>query len=444
MTQFDVLIIGSGAAGQTVAAQCGKAGKSVAVIDRLPFGGTCGLRGCIPKKLLLSAAEAVRGARNLKGKGVTGECAIDWPELMARKRAHIAPTPENHLKWMHDMGITTIDGAARFVSPDSLEVAGEVLGASAIVLATGARPMDLTIEGAELLLTSTDFLDLSAMPARVAFVGGGYVSFELSWLAHAAGAQATIVHRSAQVLQGFDPDLAQMLAERYQAQGITILTDAPVERIERRGEGAALITPAGVVEADIAVHGAGRVPDLDGLDLEAGGVQYSRRGVSVDAHLQSVSNPIVWACGDAAALGTPLTPVAGAQGEVVAAGILGEDATYDDGATPSVVFSDPPLARVGADVEVAATDESLHVRAYDMSDWFAQTRVGNTVAAARLVVDRETGTLKGAHLLGAGVDEVINVFTLAIKFGITLEELRTVTWTYPTLSYEINYLTGRY
>jgi glutathione reductase (NADPH) len=246
------------------------------------------------------------------------------------------------------------------------------------------------------------------------------------------------------VLKGFDPELAAMLAERYRDLGITILTDAPVTRVERRGDGVAVVTTHGVVEADIAVHGAGRIPDIDGLDLAAAGVEHSRRGVEVTAQLRSVSNPVVWAAGDAAAIGAPLTPVAGAQGEVVAAGILGRHAACDDSATPSVVFSDPPLARVGIDAEQAEADDTLEVRAHDMSGWFTQSRVGNTAAGARLVVDRATGAIKGAHLLGVGANEVINIFALAIRFGITLEDLRTVTWSYPTLAYDINYLTGRY
>jgi glutathione reductase (NADPH) len=444
MSHYDVIIIGSGAAAQTIAPVCAKAGLRVAVVDRLPFGGTCALRGCIPKKVLLSAAEAARDANALAGKGVTGECVVDWPELMARKRAHIAATPENTVGRMREAGIDTITGSARFIGSNAVEVEGQVHAAAAIVVATGARPLDLGIPGAELTTSSTQFMDLDTLPQRVAFIGGGYISFEFSWLAHAAGAEVTIIHRSSDLLRGFDPDLAMMLAERYRRQGIRILLDAPVERVERAGAGVALVTPQGVVEADIAVHGAGRVPNLEGLDLEAAGVEHSRRGITVDEHLRSVSNPAVWAAGDAAAPGAPLTPVASAHGEVVAAGVLGKPATYDGSVIPSVVFSDPPLARVGIDVDAAAEDGSLDVRAYDMSGWFSQSRVGNDAAGARLVVDRETGAIKGAHLLGVGADEVINIFALAIKHRIAIEDLRAMTWSYPTLAYEINYLTGRW
>jgi len=458
MSHYDVLIIGSGSAGQTVALACAKAGKRVAVVDRLPFGGTCSLRGCEPKKVLLAAAEATGRTSALRGHGLVGSCRIDWPVLMQRKRDHIDAVPQRTEAWMAEAGITTLHGTARFTAPATVEVDGTPVTAEAIVVASGARPMPLGIEGEEHVLTSTDFLSLPQMPASVAFIGGGYISFELSRLAQLAGARTTIAHRSPQVLKGFDPGLADQLATRYRALGITVLVDEPVARVEKRADGrfAVVRAGAGAAEAaggpaaapplvvDAVFHGAGRVPDLADLDLAAGGVDATARGVSVDAHLRSVSNPRVWSCGDACAEGAPLTPVAAAQGEVVASGILGEPRVFDGSLTPSVVFSDPPLALVGLGAEAADADDSLEVRAFDMSGWFTQTRVGNTAAGAKLVVERDTGRIRGAHLLGVGADDVINVFAIAIRSGLTLEDLRGVTWSYPTLSYDINYLSGRY
>lgn len=445
MRRYDVLIIGSGAAGQTVAAECAKAGKTVTVIDRLPFGGTCALRGCQPKKVLLAAVEAISRVDGLGGSGVSGSSTVDWPALMRRKRDYIDATPEKTLSWMKAMGIVTLSGTARFTSPETVDVDGESIHATSIVVAAGARPIELGFAGQELVKTSTDFLSLERMPAEVAFIGGGYISFEFARLAQLAGAKVTIVHRSSQVLKGFDPNLADMLANRYRALGIDLVLDSPVERVERTASGRiAAVTAGAAIEVDGAFHGAGRMPDLDDLDLDVAGVDYTHRGVTVDASLRSTSNPRVWSAGDAAAIGAPLTPVAGAQGEVVAAGILGRRAIFDDSSTPSVVFSDPPLARVGVDTAEVAADERLEVRAFDMSSWFTQTRVGNTASGARLVIDRESDTIKGAHLLGVEVEEIINVFALAIRFGITVEDLKAVIWSYPTLAYDINYLTGRY
>ncbi len=445
MQHYDVLIVGSGAAGQTVATDCAKAGKRVAVVDRLPFGGTCALRGCIPKKMLLAAAEAVTRTDALTGEGVTGTCGVEWPAIMKRTQAYIGDTTTKTLSWMREMGITTLAGTARFTSPDTMEVDGVAVTAAAIVLASGARPIDLGIEGKDSVLSSTDFLSLERMPDEIAFIGGGYISFEFARLAQLAGAKVTIIHRSGQVLEGFDPTLADSLSARYRALGIDVMTDASVDRVERLGTGRLLVvTPGRTVEVDAVFHGAGRAPDLDDLNLTAGGVEYSRRGVTVGASLRSVSNPLVWSAGDAAAIGTPLTPVAAAQGQVVAAGILGTPAVYDDSATPSVVFCDPPLARVGLDAGDAEGDERLEVTSFDMSAWYTQTRVGNTAGGARLVLDRDSGAIRGAHILGVDADEIINVFALAIRFGITIGDLQTMTWSYPTFGYDINYLSGRY
>ena len=202
---YDVLVIGSGTAAQNVAPRCAQEGLRVAVVDRLPYGGTCAQRGCDPKKVLLAAAEAVSRARGLDGDGLVGRPRIDWPALMARKRTYTAPVPERIESWMRDAGAETLHGAARLRSPHEAEVDGRVLEARDVVLATGARPMDLGVPGAELVTTSTEFLELDELPPRICFIGGGYISFEFAWLAHAAGAEVTVLHRSAHVLKGFDP-----------------------------------------------------------------------------------------------------------------------------------------------------------------------------------------------------------------------------------------------
>ncbi|PKQ29924.1 MAG: NAD(P)/FAD-dependent oxidoreductase, partial [Actinobacteria bacterium HGW-Actinobacteria-10] len=229
MRHFEVLVIGSGAAGQTVAAACATGGKSVAVVDRLPFGGTCALRGCVPKKVLYTGAETLARVGMLTGKGVGGSCAVDWPALMAFKRSYTEPVPAQMQNWMRKAGIVTMSGTARFSSANSVVVGDTTIEAEAIVIATGAYPMPLGIEGEEAIVTSTDFLDLDEMPARVAFVGGGLISFELGAIAHRAGAKVTILHRSAQVLAGFDPELSNQLANRYRSLGIEVRTDTPVE-----------------------------------------------------------------------------------------------------------------------------------------------------------------------------------------------------------------------
>ena len=222
-----------------------------------------------------------------------------------------------------------------------------------------------------------------------------------------------------------------------------MLTDAPVHEVTRRGDELVVVHETGEVAADLVVHGAGRVADLAGLGLDAAGIEAGPRGVRVDEHLRSVDDAHVWAAGDAADKGLPLTPVASKEGKVVAAGILGEDAVYDGRAVPSVCFSDPPLAAVGmSTAEAADRGDAVHVERADASEWFSQRRVGQTHAGMAVVTDAASGRLLGAHLLGVNADEVVNVLALAIRHGLTAADLTAMTWSYPTATSDLPYVLG--
>ncbi len=443
MPEYDVAVIGSGTAAQNVAPRCAQEGLKVVVVDRLPFGGTCSQRGCDPKKVLLAAAEAVSSARGLGGRGLAGAPVIDWPELIARKRTFTAPVPERIEGWMRDAGAETLHGTARLLGAHEVEVDGRAFEAADVVVASGARPADLGIPGQELVTTSTGFLELEHLPPRVAFIGGGYISFEFAWLSSMAGAAVTILHRGEHVLKAFDEQLADVLVERYRSLGIQVVTGAPVHEIRRHGDELVVVHGAGELAADLVVHGAGRVADIDDLGLEAAGVEAGPSGVRVDARLRSVSDAHVWAAGDAADKGLPLTPVASKEGRVVAAGILGEDAEYDGRAVPSVCFSDPPLAAVGmSTAEAAGKGDAVKVLRADTSEWFTQRRLGQTHGGGALVTDAASGRLLGGHLLGVNADEVVNVLALAVRHGLTANDLTAMSWSYPTATSELSYLLG--
>jgi len=443
MPEFDVAVVGSGTAAQNVVPRCAQAGLRVAVVDRLPYGGTCARRGCDPKKVLLAAAEAVGRARMLDGRGLTGGPVIDWPALMARKRGFTAPVAGRIEDWLRSTGAETMHGSARLLGAGRLEVDGRAFDAADIVVATGARPLPLGIPGEELVTISDEFLELDDLPPRVVFIGGGYISFEFAWLARMAGAAVTILHRGEHVLKGFDEQLADVLADRYRSLEIDVVTGAPVAAVHRQGGELVVETGARDFPADLVVHGAGRVADVAGLGLAEAGVEWTPRGVRVDEHLRSVSAAHVWAAGDAADIGLPLTPVASKQGKVVVAGILGEDAGYDGYAVPSVCFSDPPLAAVGMSTEDAAKrGDAAEILRADTSEWFSQRRLGQTHAGMAVVTDAASGRVLGGHLLGVNADEVINVLALAIRHGLTTDDLTEMTWAYPTAASELPYVVG--
>lgn len=416
------------------------------MIDKQPFGGTCALRGCDPKKVLVGAAAAIDAAHGLEGRGLRpAGLAIDWAELMTFKRTFTEPYPAHREAGLVRAGIEVMHGAARFVGPSHVAVGATVLEAArAIVVAVGARPADLPTTGGQHLRSSDQFLELPALPPSLAFVGGGYISFEFAHVAARAGARVTILHRGARPLQGFDPDLVDRLVARTRALGIDVRLGAEVRGIEAIDSGFRVGMAAGdPVDADLVFHGAGRVPDVDGLDLGAAGVQATRRGVAVNEFFQSVSNPKVYAAGDCAdTKGPALTPVAGYEGRIVAANLLeGHRTTAEYTAIPSVAFTLPPLASVGLrEDEARAQGLQFSAKLQDTSAWYSSRRLGEEVSACKVLVEDKTGRILGAHLLGPHADEVINLFTLAMRAGMNADAFKKVIWAYPTNGSDTAYM----
>ncbi len=445
---FDLIVIGTGAAGSTAAYTCREAGWTVAIVDKRPFGGTCALRGCDPKKVLVGVADVMDWARRMQGRGVAAEqLRLDWPALMRFKRTFTDPVPEDRETGFREAGIATYHGIARFVDPATVQAGDDVLTARHIVIAAGARPQTLHIPGEELLTTSTQFLDLEALPKRIVFVGGGYIAAEFAHVAARAGVEATIVHRGVRPLEGFDADLVGQWQQATQDAGIRLELNATVEGVERRGGGLMVHAARGAEKyayaADLVVHAAGRVPEIDELDLDRGNVTAGPRGAVVNEYLQSVSNPAVYAGGDSAATeGLPLTPVAGMDGEVIATNLLqGNQRKPDYEAIPTVVFSIPPLAAVGLREDVArARGLRFTVKHEDTSDWYSSRRIGSPYSGYKVLVDEEADLILGAHIFGPHADDVINLFALAMRAGVKASAVRNALYAYPSVSGDVSYM----
>ena len=312
--QFDLIALGTGSAAATVATACREAGWQVAVVDALPYGGTCALRGCDPKKVLVGAAEVVDWCRRVNGKGVRADHArIDWAELMRFKRSFTDPVPGSREELFRRLGIAAFHGRARFSGPQSVEVRGETLSARHVVIATGAKPRPLRIPGERLVITSDDFLELERLPEEMVFVGGGYIAFEFAHIAARAGVRATILHRGKRPLEQFDAELVERLVEQTRKQGVDVRVNTPVTGVERLKDAYTVHTgldgAAASVSTRLVVHAAGRQPDIEDLQLDAAGIEATSRGITVNGYLQSVSNGAAYAAGDSAASGAPLTPV---------------------------------------------------------------------------------------------------------------------------------------
>lgn len=445
--KFDLVVIGTGTAASVAASRCRGAGWSVAVIDELPFGGTCALRGCDPKKVLVGAAEALEWSRRLEGKGVRGDrLEIEWWELMRFKRSIIASVPEHKEEGFRKAGIEVFHGTARFIAPTVVDVDDAELEARHILIASGAKPMPLGIDGEDLVTTSTQFLELDDLPRRIVFIGGGFISFEFSHIVARAGAKATILQRGRRFLPLFDADLVDRLAEKSRAVGIELRLDTSVTRVEQRN--GALIVHATQrdeqlrFEADVVVHGAGRVPAVDGLGLDVAGIELIGGRLKLNDFLQSVSNPAVYAAGDAVAVGPTLTPVASYEGRLVATNLLeGNRLRADYSVVPSVAFTLPPLAAVGL-TEEAARQRGLRFRTnlLDTSSWYSSKRLGETHSGSKVLIDEETGRILGAHLLGPSAEESINLFAMAMRSGMTGSQIKEMLFTYPSHGSDMAYM----
>src|ERR1700732_4731136 len=310
--KLDVITIGTGSAASTVASRCREAGWQVAIVDSRPFGGTCALRGCDPKKVLVGAAEAVDWTRRMKGRGIeAAKLRIDWPELMRFKRSFTEPVPKRREEGFAKAGIAAFHGRARFVGPTTVQVGEETLEARYVVIAAGEVPADLEIPGAEHLTTSDQFLELNQLPRRILFIGGGYIAFEFAHVAACAGSQVTILQRGTRPLALFDPDLVDLLVERTRELGIDVHLGTEAIKIEESSSqflvSALASGETSTFQTDMAVPHGGPVPEINDLNLDAAGIEWENRGVRVNEFLQSVSNPSVYSAGDAAASeGPPL------------------------------------------------------------------------------------------------------------------------------------------
>ena len=447
MKTYDVVVIGSGMAGMTIAQKCASKNKRVAVTDSRPYGGTCALRGCDPKKVLLGAAEVVDHARKLSGKGLRGDLGIQWPELMKFKETFTEPVPENIEKNYRKMGIDTFHAPAQFTGEQTLHIGDQEVQAEKVVISTGAKPLTLNIPGEEYALTSTDFLNLSELADEITFIGGGYIAFEFAHLAVRAGAKVNILHRGEYPLENFEQGMVSEIVKASKDLGINLLLETEAQEITQSGQGFVVhgSNSEGKVEvpSGLVIKAAGRVPEIDALDLTKGNVAFGKQGVEVNEYLQSVSNPHVYAAGDAAdTSGLPLTPVAVMEGHIVASNILqGNTKTPDYREMPTVVFTIPAMASVGLTEEQAQQQgKNYKVNKNIVPKWYNARRLNEKTYAFKTIVDQDNDTLLGAHLVGPQVEEVINLFAMAIKAKMTTKDLKNMVYAYPTFASDISHM----
>jgi glutathione reductase (NADPH) len=441
---FDVVILGGGNAGMGVTVATREAGLKVAMLEPDLLGGTCPNRGCMPKKVLVAAAHALDEIERAKAHHIAvSKPTLDWAALIDREKAIIAGIPASLGELMNRRGVEVIRERGRFAGPNAIAVGGETLEAKHVVIATGSTPHRLPFPGAELMITSDDVLSERGLPASVVFVGGGVIALEFSHVYARAGAKVTILEALPRLLGNMDADAVAQLCRETERIGVAIHTGVEVRRIERAGDGLRVVYEEGgverAIEADRVVNSAGRDPVLGDLDLVAGEIAAEQDKIATDAYLRSASNPAVYVCGDAVAGHAQLSPIATYEGRIVGRNIVdGPRHTPDYASIPSCVFTVPALASVGLTQAVAEQHGiDLNVAVNDMHEWLSGRTYALSAAWSKVLIDKRTDRIVGAHLLGHAGEELIHIFALAIKHGITATEIRDFVYGFPTFSADI-------
>jgi len=447
--KFDVVILGGGNAGIGVTGPVRRAGMSVAMIEADLLGGTCPNRGCTPKKVLVAAGHALHEIERASVHHIAvGKPRLDWAALIDREKDMIKDIPANLARSMAKRNVEVIRGHAAFASPNTIRLGDRELEAGHIVIATGSKPRPLPIPGSELMITSDEMLSERALPASVIFVGGGVIALEFGHVYARAGAEVTILEALPQMLPAMDADAVARLQAESERIGIQVRTAVSVKRIEKtNGRLRVVFIHEGAeraAEADRVVNGAGRVANVDTLDLAAGQVEHANGRVEVDRHLRSTSNPHVYVCGDAAPVSPQLSPIATYEGDIVGRNIAeGPKYSPDYASMATSVYTVPELATVGL-TEAAARQKNLAIDVHvnDMLDWFSAKTYAETAAWSKVIVDQATDHILGAHFVGHAGQELVNIFGLAMRFGITAGQIRDNIYAYPTFSADIKHMLG--
>lgn len=437
--EFDMITIGAGSGGVAASRRAGSYGARVAICEGRRVGGTCVLRGCVPKKLLVYGAHVRDELEDARGYGWSiGEARLDWGRLIEAKDRELDRLNGIYVRMLRDAGVEVVEGFAQIVDPHTVMVGERRMTARHILVATGGRPVRPDIPGAELGISSDEALDLPSLPGRALIVGGGYIAVEFAGIFNAVGVETTLAVRGDNILRGFDADVRSSLSEEMRKRGVQLRCEALVRSVERCGEGLSVRLAGGdIIETDVVLFATGRVPNTANLGLESVGVRLDSKGAIAVDGFSRTSVPSIHAVGDVTDR-VNLTPVAIAEGRALVETLFRDNPTqmdHDD--VPSAVFSHPPVGSVGL-------TEAQARRRYGKIDVYrARFRPMKHTLSGRdertmmkLVVDRASQRVVGAHMVGADAPEIIQGIAIAVKCGATKAQFDATVGIHPTAAEE--------
>ena len=439
---YDLFVIGAGSGGVRAARVSAAHGARVAIAEEYRLGGTCVIRGCVPKKLLVYGAhfaEDLQDARRFGWK--VGKSSFDWAVLRDNVLAEVERLEGIYTDILDRNEVEIFQQRAVITGPNEVTLAdGSKLTAATILVATGARPAVPDVPGAEHGVTSNEMFHLDSMPKRAVIAGGGYIANEFAGILHEFSCEVTIVNRGDRILRHYDEQVRDRLLQISLTKGINFKFNAPFEKIVKRKDGSLRIHLAGSspIDADLLLWAVGRTPNTEGLGLEKVGVELGKNGaILVDDDNQS-SVPSIYAIGDVTDR-VQLTPVAIREGQAFADTVFGKKPTRVDYANiPSAVFSHPPIAAVGM-TESEARDKLGTYKTY-VSDFRPMKNVlagRNERSLYKLIVDEESEQVVGIHMIGPDAPEILQAAAIAVKAGLTKSQFDETVALHPTMSEEL-------
>ncbi len=439
---FDLFVIGAGSGGVRASRVAAAHGAKVAVAEEYRIGGTCVIRGCVPKKLLIYGAHFAEDLKDARRFGWNvPDCGFEWTVLRDNVLGEVDRLEGLYRNTLDSHKVELIPERAVITGPHSVKLAsGREVTAKYILVATGAWPMVPEVEGAEHGITSNEVFHLDACPRRIVIVGGGYIANEFAGIFHQFGSTVTMVNRSNTLLRGYDETIRDRLLQISTMKGINFRFNAQIAKIDKQEDGSLSVAfeQGDPVAADVVLFATGRRPHTDGLGLESAGVELNEQGaIKVDAHSRT-SCESIYAVGDVTDR-LQLTPVAIREGHAFADTLFGDNPrTVDYDNVPSAVFSHPPLAGVGM-TEAEARNKLGTVKIYT-SDFRPMKNVlagRDERALYKMVVDATTNRVVGLHMIGPDAPEILQAAAVAVKAGLTKQDFDDTVALHPSMAEEL-------